>query len=86
MTSHASHKNSAPGEVFDFCNLYQMKYNKQPLTISEQVDKLQSRGLLLDSDLASVYLKNISYYRLRAYTYPFQNNSDIEMDHYFIKR
>ena len=54
-----------------------MQYTKQPLTIDEQIVKLESRGLLFtDKDLASNYLQNISYYRLRAFTYPFQDNSD----------
>ncbi len=32
---------------------------------------------------AAHYLSNISYYRLRAYTYPFQDNT--QPDHFFIK-
>jgi len=53
-----------------------MKYNKLPITISDQILKLKGRGLKFDSELkANNYLSNISYYRLRAYTYPFQNNS-----------
>lgn len=52
-----------------------MKYTKLPITIEEQVDKLKARGLKFDSeDKARNYLSNISYYRLRAYTYPFQDN------------
>ena len=62
-------------------------YSKKPLTIRQQIAKLKSRGLLFDDeDLASDYLSNISYYRLRAYTYPFQNNSDEEADHAFLKK
>lgn len=54
-----------------------MQYTKQPLTIDEQIVKLENRGLLFtDKVLASKYLQNISYYRLRAFTYPFQDNSD----------
>ena len=82
MTSHASHKNSAPGEVFEFY----MDYTKRPLTLQQQVAKLNERGLLLDNEqLARHYLSNISYYRLRAYTYPFQNNEDAGADHCFIR-
>ena len=44
MTSHASRWISAPGEVFEFY----MIYNKKPLTLQEQVNKLKSRGLLID--------------------------------------
>jgi abortive infection bacteriophage resistance protein len=53
-----------------------MKYTKSPITISEQIVKLQRRGLLFRNEQkAAHYLSNISYYRLRAYTFPFQNNS-----------
>ncbi len=52
-----------------------MKYNKLPITISEQVSKLKERGLKFENEYrAKDFLSNISYYRLRAYTYPFQDN------------
>ena len=96
MTSHASRKNSAPGEVFDFKpnvmitfneNSERIPYEKSPISIEEQVQKLKSRGLVIDDeDLAARYLSNISYYRLRAYTYPFQDNIDPEKHHEFLKK
>ena len=53
-----------------------MNYEKKPISIIEQVKKLKSRGLLItDESKAAAYLSNISYYRLRAYTYPFQDNT-----------
>ncbi|MFV0553224.1 MAG: Abi family protein [Mangrovibacterium sp.] len=62
-----------------------MNYNKLPLSISEQIERLQSRGLAFDDEnRAAHYLSNISYYRLRAYTYPFQDNDD--PNHPFIKK
>ena len=61
-----------------------MKYCKQPLLFSDQIQKLKERGLdFNDEEKAAHYLSNISYYRLRAYTYPFQDNTD--PDHPFIK-
>jgi len=61
-----------------------MKYSKSPLSITDQIDKLKSRGLRFeDESKAAHYLSNISYYRLRAYTYSFQDNSD--PNHKFIK-
>ncbi len=61
-----------------------MQYTKLPLNIEDQIKKLVERGLTIhDSALAATKLSNISYYRLRAYTYPFQNNSD--PNHPFIK-
>lgn len=54
-----------------------MKYNKPALTIPQQITKLKDRGLIIpDNTLAERYLSNISYYRLRAYTYPYQNNRE----------
>ncbi len=52
-----------------------MKYTKNPISFKEQIDKLESRGMkFMDKEKAENYLSNISYYRLRAYTYPFQEN------------
>lgn len=54
-----------------------MNYTKPPLSIVEQIQRLKSRGLTFgDENKAAHYLSNISYYRLRAYTYPFQDNAD----------
>lgn len=62
-----------------------MKYEKLPITIVEQIAKLQERGLEINHpEKAAHYLGNISYYRLRAYTYPFQDNTNSE--HPFIKK
>lgn len=63
-----------------------MIYTKAPLSIDDQIQKLKDRGLIFDNErIASNYLSNISYYRLRAYTYPFQQNEEDE-DHCFIRR
>ena len=52
-----------------------MEYNKPPLTIAQQLQKFKERGLTIeDEDRAKRYLSFISYYRLRAYTYPYQKN------------
>jgi len=84
-TCHASHKNSAPGQVFAFyglttsLNLFQMpmQFNKPAISLADQVARLKSRGLkIADETEAELCLANISYYRLRAYTYPFQDNTD----------
>lgn len=62
-----------------------MKYNKPPVSIPEQIITLKSRGLLFnDETKAAHYLSNISYYRLRAYTYPFQDNND--SNHPFVQK
>ena len=62
-------------------------YNKKPLTIDQQIAKLENRGLEFDDKTSAAnYLSNISYYRLRAYTYPFQDNDDPENDHRFIRK
>jgi abortive infection bacteriophage resistance protein len=60
-----------------------MRYSKPPVSLDNQVARLKQRGLMFDDEpSALIYLSNISYYRLRAYTYPFQDNSDC--DHPFI--
>ncbi len=54
-----------------------MHYNKPPLSFADQIARLQNRGLIIDNiPDAEHYLKNISFYRLRAYSYPFQDNKD----------
>lgn len=54
-----------------------MNYSKPPLSTQDQIAKLKARGLIIaDEAKAASYLSNISYYRLRAYTYPFQDNVD----------
>ena len=54
-----------------------MKYNKKAISIPEQIEKLKGRGLFFrDEEYAKLILSRISYYRLRAYTYPFQDNKD----------
>lgn len=59
------------------------RYNKPPLDIAMQVARLKARGLLIpDEDYAVQTLANISFYRLRAYTFPYQDNED--PDHPFI--
>lgn len=54
-----------------------MQYTKPALPIPDQIRLLQSRGLnITDLAQAESYLSHISYYRLRAYTYPFQDNTN----------
>jgi abortive infection bacteriophage resistance protein len=56
-----------------------MQYNKPAIDITTQISSLKQRGLLFANETkAAHYLSNISYYRLRAYTYPFQDNTNPE--------
>lgn len=60
-----------------------MQYNKPPISFSDQTARLEARGLEFHNlSHAAKCLSNISYYRLRAYTYPFQDNDN--PDHPFI--
>ncbi len=60
-------------------------YNKIPLSLSEQVGKLESKGMLFDDRKEALkFLYNVSYYRLRAYIYPFQDNTE-EGEHIFLR-
>ena len=62
-----------------------MRYTKQAISIPEQIERLSKRGLYFsDKEKAENYLSNISYYRLRAYTYPFQDNEN--PDHPFVQK
>ena len=44
---HASHLNSEPG--WNFC-FKDMKYNKQPISIADQIAQLKSRGLIIEDE------------------------------------
>ena len=53
-----------------------MRYNKKPISFQTQVAQLKAKGLSFDNEQnAETTLSRISYYRLRAYTYPFQDNT-----------
>ena len=61
-----------------------MRYEKPAVDIETQIALLKERGLRIANETrAAHYLSNISYYRLRAYTYPFQDNTD--PNHPFIR-
>jgi len=48
-----------------------MKYTKQALTISDQIQQLKQRGLIInDIDTAKRFLQDIGYYRLSGYWWP----------------
>lgn len=48
-------------------------YNKSPLTYTEQIELLRSRGMVVsDKQRAEKHLANISYYRLSAYMLPYK--------------
>lgn len=60
-----------------------MKYKKAAVSLPDQVSKLKERGLQISDDrYAERFLSNISYYRLRAYTFPYQDNDN--PNHLFI--
>lgn len=53
-----------------------MKYTKPALSIAQQVELLESRGVTVENkSKAENYLSNISYYRLSAYLLPFQDRT-----------
>jgi abortive infection bacteriophage resistance protein len=54
-----------------------MQFNKKPLSVSDQISLLESRGLIVENKPeAEHFLSNVSYYRLRAYMMPFQKEND----------
>lgn len=47
-------------------------YDKPPLTITEQLQLLRDRGLIINNESKALHLlENLSYYRLSGYWYPF---------------
>jgi len=53
-----------------------MQFAKPPLSISDQINLLRQRGLQIsDIPKATHHLSNISYYRFKVYTYPFQGTA-----------
>jgi abortive infection bacteriophage resistance protein len=54
-----------------------MKYAKPALTIEQQVQLLQSRGLVGDPARMASRLREVSYYRLAGYTFPFRDSNDM---------
>jgi abortive infection bacteriophage resistance protein len=51
-------------------------YTKPALSIEEQADLLITRGMLGDRDLIAKRLREVNYYRLSGYWYPFRNPDD----------
>lgn len=50
-----------------------MKYNKQPISITDQISQLMNRGLIIDDeDVARRTLSIISYFRFANYLRPFE--------------
>lgn len=50
------------------------EYSKKPLSISEQLSLLRSRGIVIEnSEFAKHVLKTVSYYRFSAYLHPFKS-------------
>jgi len=53
-----------------------MQFTKPPLSINDQVNLLRQRGLQIpDVSKAIHQLSNINFYRLKVYSYPFQDTS-----------
>lgn len=52
-------------------------YDKPPKTFQEQLQQLKSRNLTVNDEIKALkYLSNISYYRLSAYFFPYQESKD----------
>lgn len=58
-------------------------YSKQPLSIPQQIQRLKDRGMIIDDEQQALkLLSHVSYYRLRNYTSPFQDNTEGSEHHY----
>lgn len=52
-------------------------FNKNALTIQQQIEQLIERGLIIkEEDQATHYLSHISYYRLAGYWWPMQSDKE----------
>lgn len=67
------------------------KYNKPPLSIDQQIEKLRSRGMNIsseDEEQVRYYLTMVGYYKLSGYWFVFQNKTlkknDSDPDHFAI--
>lgn len=62
---------------FSFFTMVKRIFQKIPLTILEQIELLEKRGLQVpDPKVANEYLNEISYYRLSAYFLPYQKTKN----------
>lgn len=60
-----------------------MEYSKEILSVEQQLELLQERGLIItDHSTAKSHLQNISYYRLSGYWWSLQTD---QIDHNFIQ-
>jgi abortive infection bacteriophage resistance protein len=59
-------------------------YSKGALNYADQLQKLKSRGLMIDNDEKTLHLlEQVSYYRLSGYWYPLleEPKSDHKLSH-----
>lgn len=57
---------------------HQIEYQKPALSIQEQLERLQNRGLIIDSwDFGENILAHVNYYRLSAYCLPFKQRDSL---------
>jgi abortive infection bacteriophage resistance protein len=69
-------KTSEPGRGVLY--IYVMRYNKQPISITEQIDILKRRGLVFDNEQEAIsVLENISYFRLAGYWRTMEQDSTL---------
>ncbi len=77
-TRHASRRPANQGGAFFIYRA--MKYNKQPISIDDQITILKGRGLIFDDEQnAHSVLENISYFRLAGYWRTMEQNSSTHL-------
>lgn len=77
VTNKTCHASACKRTRAGFLFFKPMQYTKPPLSIADQIATLERRGMVFsDKTAAEHYLSHINYYRLRAYTFPYQNNAD----------
>ncbi len=69
--------NSNAVSLYSFEIQHMEIYNKLPLTYTEQVELLKSRGMVIPNEKRTErHLANISYYRLSAYMQPYKQKEN----------
>ena len=75
-----------PGGYFVHGATIVNRYQKPPLPVQEQIQKLKERGLKIrDDKLVIHYLSTIGFYRLSAYFVPFEDRNNTSIEHAFLK-
>lgn len=58
---------------------------KPYMTVAEQIELLESRGMIVNQKLAEQWLQRVGYYRLSAYWYPYRETNETGRSDVFVE-